>query len=115
MYHENMNETHGTVKQTFEETRDLFVAFGDRYRQEIILLLAENAQLTVKDLSVMLRLSRPALSHHIKLLKEAGMLAARKEGVRIYYYPTLEQPLNKLKELINQTEKIMHCVGKEHK
>lgn len=107
-----MNIKQGTVKQTFEATRDLFVAFGDRYRQEIILLLAENAQLTVKDLSTMLQLSRPAVSHHIKILKEAGLLAAQKVGVRTYYYPTLEAPLEKLKELINQTEHIMVCIGK---
>lgn len=104
-----MNKAHASAQQAFEETRDLFVAFGDRYRQEIILLLAENSQLTVKDLAAMLQLSRPAVSHHIKILKQAGMLEARKEGVRTYYFPTLQVPLKKLKYLINEAEKIIDC------
>lgn len=104
-----MIKAHASAEQAFEETRDLFVAFGDRYRQEIILLLAENSQLTVKDLSVMLQLSRPAVSHHIKILKQAGMLEARKDGVRTYYFPTLKQPLQKLKHLIIEAEKIVNC------
>ena len=107
-----MNREQKAARQTFDETRDLFVAFGDRYRQEIIVLLAQNSQLTVKDLSTMLELSRPAVSHHIKILKEAGMLAGRKVGVRIYYYPTLQQPLEKLKVLINKAEIIMNCEQK---
>lgn len=31
-------------------------------------------------------LSRPAVSHHIQILKEAGILKMRREGVRHYYY-----------------------------
>ena len=31
-------------------------------------------------------LSRPAVSHHIQILKEAGILKVRKEGTKNYYY-----------------------------
>ena len=31
-------------------------------------------------------LSRPAVSHHLQILKEAGILGVRKEGTKNYYY-----------------------------
>jgi len=88
----------------FEETRDLFVAFGDRYRQEIIMVLATNDRMTVQEVASHINLSRPATSHHIKILKEAGLLGERKEGVRRYYYPTLDDGFKKVKHLIEASE-----------
>lgn len=88
----------------FEDTRDLFVAFGDRYRQEIIMILGKNPNMTVKELSLALDLSRPATSHHIKILKQAGLLGERREGVRRYYYPTLHDGFGKVKKLITAAE-----------
>jgi DNA-binding transcriptional ArsR family regulator len=92
------------LEVAFEDTRDLFVAFGDRYRQEIILILGKNPNMTVKELSLALELSRPATSHHIKILKQAGLLGERKEGVRRYYYPTLHDGFMKVKELIEAAD-----------
>jgi len=92
------------LETAFEETRDLFVAFGDRYRQEIIMILGKNRNMTVKELSHALQLSRPATSHHIKILKEAGLLGERKEGVRRYYYPTLRDGFIKVKHLIEAAD-----------
>ena len=88
----------------FEDTRDLFVAFGDRYRQEIIMILGKNRHMTVKDLAEALELSRPATSHHIKVLKQAGLLGERREGVRRYYYPTLTEGFMKVKQLIEAAD-----------
>lgn len=90
--------------EMFEDTRHYFVAFGDKYRQEIIVILGKNNHMTVKQLAKELGLSRPATSHHIKILKEAGMLGEKKEGVRRYYYPTLKDVLKKVKVLVDAAE-----------
>lgn len=92
------------LEAAFEETRDLFVAFGDRYRQEIIMILGRNQHMTVQKLSEMLELSRPATSHHLKILKQAGLLGERREGVRRYYYPTLTDGFIKVKKLIEAAD-----------
>lgn len=102
-----MVNAHITIEKAFEETRELFVAFGDHYRQEIIIILSKNQRMTVKELSSQLELSRPATSHHIKILKQAGMLGERKEGVRTYYYPTLRASFDKVKKLINAADGIV--------
>lgn len=93
-------QAHQAAQDSFEETRDLFVAFGDRSRQDIIVLLATNSRMTVKELSQAIGLSRPATSHHIKILKDAGLLGERKEGVRTYYCPVLNGAISKLKTFI---------------
>ena len=36
-------------------------------------------------------LSRPAISHHLKILKEAGIVDIRQEGTANYYYLTLRE------------------------
>ncbi len=92
------------LEAAFEDTRDLFVAFGDRYRQEIIMALGKSQTMTVKELAEHIQLSRPATSHHIKILKQAGLLGERKEGVRTYYYPTLTEGFTKVKQLIEAAD-----------
>jgi DNA-binding transcriptional ArsR family regulator len=88
----------------FEVTRPVFIAFGDHYRQEIILLLGETHNLTVQDLSVKLGLSRPATSHHVKILKEAGLLGEHRDGRKTYYYPTLKQSVTQIKTLVDAAD-----------
>lgn len=100
------------LQVSFEESRDLFIAFGDRYRQDIILILSHNAHVTVKELAEMLHLSRPATSHHIKILKNAGLLGEQKEGVRTFYYVTMEDAIKKVKDLIIASE---DSIAKKHK
>lgn len=106
-----MDTTREELRKAFEENRELFIAFGDRYRQEIILLLGEEKALTVKQLAEKLELSRPTTSHHIKILKNAGLLGERKEGTKTYYYPTLRQAVANVKSLIDASDHILTKEG----
>jgi DNA-binding transcriptional ArsR family regulator len=59
-------------------------ALGDRTRRAIVLLLAERPQ-TVGELAAGLPVSRPAVSQHLKVLKDAGLVAERAAGTRRIY------------------------------
>ena len=59
-------------------------ALGDRTRRSIVLLLAERPQ-TVGELAAGLPVSRPAVSQHLKVLKDAGLVAERAAGTRRIY------------------------------
>jgi DNA-binding transcriptional ArsR family regulator len=61
-----------------------FGALGDRTRRAIVLCLAERPQ-AVGELAAALPLSRPAVSQHLKVLKDAGLVADRAEGTRRIY------------------------------
>lgn len=64
--------------------RDPFAALGDSNRRAIVQSLAAN-EMSVQELADELPISRPAVSRHLRLLKEAGLVVDRPEGVRRIY------------------------------
>jgi DNA-binding transcriptional ArsR family regulator len=68
--------------QTYEASG--WAALGDTTRRAIFELLAEQP-LAVGELARELPVSRPAVSQHLKVMKDAGLVAARREGNRRIY------------------------------
>jgi DNA-binding transcriptional ArsR family regulator len=62
----------------------VFVALGDEHRQRILLTFEKGERLTVGQISEVSTLSRPAVSHHLKILRAAGVLEAEKVGKEVY-------------------------------
>jgi DNA-binding transcriptional ArsR family regulator len=62
-----------------------FEALGDPHRRQILTVLSQG-DLPVGQLADALPISRPAVSRHLRLLKEAGLVAERSEGTRRIYY-----------------------------
>ena len=62
----------------------VFVALGDEHRQRILLTFEKGERLTVGQIAEVATLSRPAVSHHLKILREAGVLAAERAGREVY-------------------------------
>lgn len=63
---------------------DGFAALGDPTRREIFERLARRP-LSVGELADQLPVSRPAVSQHLKVLKDAGLVTDRAEGTRRVY------------------------------
>jgi DNA-binding transcriptional ArsR family regulator len=63
--------------------QDVFNAIADPIRREIIDLLANNT-MPVNDVAEKFDISRPAVSKHIKILNECGLVVIRKEGRQRY-------------------------------
>jgi DNA-binding transcriptional ArsR family regulator len=59
-------------------------ALGDRTRRAIVQHLADRPQ-SVRELADRLPVSRPAVSQHLKVLKDAGLVAERTSGTRRIY------------------------------
>jgi DNA-binding transcriptional ArsR family regulator len=64
--------------------RDGWEALGDPTRRAIVACLAERPR-AVGELADELPISRPAVSQHLKVLKEAGLVADHAEGTRRVY------------------------------
>jgi DNA-binding transcriptional ArsR family regulator len=63
---------------------DEWAVLGDRTRRTIVEHLARGP-LAVGDLAELLPVSRPAVSQHLKVLREAGLVSERPEGTRRVY------------------------------
>lgn len=64
--------------------QDPFAALGDPHRRAIVQMLAHGDR-SVQEIADGLPISRPAVSRHLRLLKEAGLVAARVEGTTRRY------------------------------
>jgi DNA-binding transcriptional ArsR family regulator len=80
--------------------RDVFQAIADPTRREIIHLLAQQA-LNLNAVAENFDISRPAISKHIKILTECGLVVIKQQGRERYCYAELQ----KLQEVAEWTEK----------
>src|SRR5438045_5624153 len=69
----------GSAHLPFDALNGALKAAGEETRLRILVLLAE-AELTVSDLTQILRQSQPRISRHLKLLVEAGLVERFREG-----------------------------------
>jgi len=92
------------IAQSFVASTDLFFALGERARQQIIMLLAEVEYLNVNQLAERLPLSRPAISHHLKVLRQAGLVQVQKRGTEGLYSLTMDEALVTLKQFVKEVE-----------
>lgn len=63
---------------------EIFKALSDPSRREILRLLGEG-EMTAGDLAVKFDMTKPTMSHHFAVLKEAGLIRSRREGTNIVY------------------------------
>ncbi len=61
-------------------------ALADRNRQKIILLLCERLHqgMTVTEITKMMAITQPAVSHHLKILREAGLVSFKKRDCKAF-------------------------------
>jgi DNA-binding transcriptional ArsR family regulator len=62
-----------------------FEALGDPHRREILRILSGGGK-PVREIADAMTISRPAVSRHLRLLKDAGMVAEHAQGTRRIYY-----------------------------
>lgn len=113
----------------FHNCMPLFIALGDEVRLSIIGVLARAGLyddhgkdiaaaldgyrpvrapgMNVKEITEHTSLSRPAISHHLKILKEAGLVNVRREGTANYYYLTIADSTKELRTLGRYLEELL--------
>lgn len=77
------------LAEKFASCAKMLTAIGDETRQHLILEMLKMGDCTgvrVGDITEKTNLSRPAVSHHLQIMKDAGILKVRKEGTKNYYY-----------------------------
>lgn len=89
----------------FRSCLPYFEVLADPVRQQLVVELAhEHGSLNVGALTERVSLSRPAVSHHLKVLAQAGMVAVVRKGTENYYYLTLKDLVVRMKTFVQVVE-----------
>ena len=99
------------LAEEFASCRKLLLALGDENRQQLIVEMigiGKCSGVRVGEITERTHLSRPAVSHHIQILKEAGILKMRREGTKNYYYFDANfEAMNRLIQMLEHARSIM--------
>ncbi len=63
----------------------MFKALGDPVRLRLVALIASRPEVCVCDLTGQFAVSGPTISHHLKVLREAGLISGDRRGTWVYY------------------------------
>lgn len=86
------------------QERDVYVAIADPTRRKMLGLLADAEELPLHELTAQFQMGRTAISKHLAILKEAGLVADRKVG-RETKYRLIAAPLQEIKDWVSFYEK----------
>ena len=81
--HMNKNYMRSLPKE-WRAMASVFIALGDEHRQRMMLTFEKGERLTVGQIAEVSTLSRPAVSHHLKILRRAGLLEEEKIGKEVF-------------------------------
>lgn len=70
--------------ESFRTVSDMFKLLADPSRARIFWLLCHCEECVI-NLSSLMEMSSPAVSHHLKVLRSAGLIVSRREGKEVYY------------------------------
>jgi ArsR family transcriptional regulator len=104
----DIQEFSESIKADFNICRRLLIAIGDETRQVIIATLMENKcdGMRVGDITERTHLSRPAVSHHLRILLDAEVIGVFPEGTKNFYHMKLGGAWGTLVTLINNIEQL---------
>lgn len=102
------------LAREFETCRQILLELGDESRQHLILEMMQMEDCSgvrVGEITERTHLSRPAVSHHIRILKEAGILKVRREGTKNYYYFDVDMDaLSQLTQMLDHIKAVMRSL-----
>ncbi|ACT52009.1 MULTISPECIES: helix-turn-helix transcriptional regulator [Methylovorus] len=74
------------IPSEWADTSKLFIALGDEQRQRILLAFEPDERLNIGQIVAASTLSRTAVSHHLRVLREAGALQSEKIGKEVFFH-----------------------------
>lgn len=87
-----------------EQSLEALAAITDPTRLQILLLLGQHGRMRVGDIAEQFEISRPAISHHLKVLKVAGLVKNQREGQEIKYWVDIQDIARELRMLADFLE-----------
>ncbi len=94
------------IPADFKDTADIFIALGDEHRQRILLAFEKGEKLNIQQIVSTTPLSRTAVTHHLKVLRQSGVLDSEKVGKEVYFWINREVVTEAL-------QRVLHYINNE--
>ena len=101
-----------TVAHEIQECQKILTAIGDENRQHLLIEMMQMNDcrgVRVGEITEKTHLSRPAVSHHLQILKDAGLIDVRKEGTKNFYY--FDSDMKSMKKLIHALQNAVNVAS----
>ncbi len=92
--------------EDFAQLAEVFKQLSDPTRVRIFWLLQHGEECVI-NISAIMGMTSPAVSHHLRLLKSAGLLSSRREGKEVYYRAADSEPARTLHGVIEKLAEIV--------
>ncbi len=89
------------IPADFKNTAAIFVALGDEHRQRILLAFEKGEKLNILQIVSTTILSRTAVTHHLKVLHQSGILSSEKIGKEVYFWINTEVVAEALQRVLH--------------
>ena len=89
----------------FKTLSELFSLVSDGTRLRIFWILCHSEECVI-NLSAIMNMSSPAVSHHLKLLKRAELIVSRRDGKEVYYCSADTEKARVLHDMIEKLAKL---------
>ena len=80
------NNYRHSIPENWHAMSKVFIALGDAHRQRILLLFDPGERLNVGQIAEASTLSRSTVSHHLKVLRDSGVLRSEKIGKEVWFW-----------------------------
>lgn len=99
------------LAEEFKSCQKILLALGDENRKHLsleMMQIGECGSVRVGAIAEKTNLSRPAVSHHLRILKDAGVVKVRREATKNYYYFDADtEAMTRLLQMLKNAKEIM--------
>ena len=89
------------IPDEWKNISDLFVALGDEQRQRILLAFEPKERMNILQIVAGSKLSRTAVTHHLKMLHASGALKSEKIGKEVFFWVDAPHMIEAIEAVLN--------------
>jgi ArsR family transcriptional regulator, lead/cadmium/zinc/bismuth-responsive transcriptional repressor len=92
------------IPNEWKNISELFIALGDEQRQRILLAFESGERMNILQIVASSKLSRTAVTHHLKILHGSGALQSEKIGKEVFFWVSKSHIMTEIQNVLDYIE-----------
>ena len=89
------------IPSQWKNISELFIALGDEHRQRILLAFESGERMNILQIVARSKLSRTAVTHHLKMLHASGALQSEKIGKEVFFWVNKSHIMTEIQNVLD--------------